>query len=58
MTSYRCASGRAVLWIGVRLVWVMLSEIGIMVLIAFWEALATPEGVMFDQLSQPVAGNP
>jgi hypothetical protein len=36
----------------------MLSEIGIMVLIAFWEALATPEGVVFDQLSQPVAGNP
>jgi hypothetical protein len=35
----------------------MLSELGAMVSMAFWEALATPEGVVFDQLSQGVAGN-
>jgi hypothetical protein len=46
------------LWIGVRLIWVTLSEMGAMVFMAFWEALATPEGVVFSQLSQPVAGNP
>ena len=39
------------LWIGVRLVWLMLSEMGIMVFMAFWEALATPKGVVFNQLS-------
>lgn len=46
------------LWTGVRLVRVMLREMSVMVFMAFWEALATPEGVVFDQLSQRVAGNP
>jgi hypothetical protein len=46
------------LWIGVRLVWLTLREMGAMVFMAFWEALATPEGVVFDQLSQGLAGNP
>jgi len=45
------------LWIGVSLVWLMLSEMGAMMFMALWEALATPEGVVFDQLSQRVAGN-
>jgi hypothetical protein len=36
----------------------MLREMGVMVSIAFWEAFATPKGVVFDQLSQGVAGNP
>jgi hypothetical protein len=35
----------------------MLSEMGVMVFMAFWEALATPKGVVIDQLSQRVAGN-
>jgi hypothetical protein len=35
----------------------MLSEMGVMVFMAFWEVLATPKGVVFDQLSQRVAGN-
>jgi hypothetical protein len=35
----------------------MLREMGAMVSMAFWEALATPEGVVFGQLSQRVAGN-
>jgi hypothetical protein len=35
----------------------MLREMSAMVFMAFWEALATPEGEMFDQLSQRVAGN-
>jgi hypothetical protein len=46
------------LWIGVRLVWLMLSEMGALVSMAFWEALATPKEVVFDQLSQGVAGKP
>jgi hypothetical protein len=37
---------------------VMLREMGAMVSMAFWEALATSEGVVFDQLSQRMAGNP
>jgi len=53
-----CVSGRARLWIGVRVIWVMLSEMGVMVFMAFWEVLATPEGVVFDQLSQGIAGKP
>jgi hypothetical protein len=40
------------------MVWVMLREIGAMMSMAFWEALATPKGVVIDQLSQRVAGNP
>jgi hypothetical protein len=36
----------------------MLSEMGVMVFMAFWEVLATPEGEVFDQLSQRVAGKP
>jgi hypothetical protein len=39
------------LWIGVRLIWVTLREMGAMVFMAFWEALATPKGVVFNQLS-------
>jgi len=39
-------------------IWVMLSEMGVMVFMAFWEVLATPEGVVFDQLSQGIAGKP
>jgi hypothetical protein len=35
----------------------MLREMSAMVFMAFWEALATPEGVVFDQLSQRVEGN-
>jgi hypothetical protein len=45
------------LWIGVRLVRVMLREMSVMVSMDFWEALATPKGVVFDQLSQGLAGN-
>jgi hypothetical protein len=45
------------LWIRVRLDRVMLREMGVMVSMAFWEAIATPEGVVFDQLSLGVAGN-
>jgi len=36
----------------------MLSEMGVMVFMAFWEVLATPEEVVFSQLSQRLAGNP
>jgi hypothetical protein len=36
----------------------MLREMGVMVFMAFWEVLATPKGVVFDQLSQGIAGNP
>jgi hypothetical protein len=36
----------------------MLREMSVMVSMAFWEALASPEGVVFDQLSQGIAGNP
>jgi hypothetical protein len=36
----------------------MLSEMGVMVFMAFWEVLATPEGVVFSQLSQGIAGKP
>ena len=35
----------------------MLSEMGVMVFMAFWEALATPTGVVFHQLSQGVTAN-
>jgi hypothetical protein len=35
----------------------MLSEMGVMVFMAFREALATPKGVVVDQLSQGVEGN-
>jgi hypothetical protein len=35
----------------------MLSEMGVMEFMAFWEALATPEEVVFSQLSQRLAGN-
>jgi hypothetical protein len=31
---------------------------GAMVFMAFWEALATPKGLVVDQLSQGIAGNP
>ena len=51
MTSHRSVSWRAMLWIGVRLIWVTLREMGAMVFMAFWEALATPKGVVFNQLS-------
>ena len=37
------------------MVWVMLREMGAMVFMAFWEALATPEGLVFDQ-AQPARG--
>ena len=36
----------------------MLSELSVMVFMVFWEDLATPKGVVIDQLSQRVAGNP
>jgi hypothetical protein len=36
----------------------VLREMGVMVFMAFWEALATPEEVVFSQLSQRLAGNP
>jgi hypothetical protein len=36
----------------------MLREMSVMVSMAFWEALATPTGVVFHQLSQRLAGKP